>query len=290
MPVLGAREAKYQRAASTPTSANSSSSVTNSPGALGHRDFLAVAHEAHPGDQQHADGVAVEAQRLGGVLQPRHGAVVVGAPDVDQLVEAAAELLDQVADVGGEVGRLAVGPDHDAVLVVAELGRAEPQRAVLLVHVAGNLELLDAPLDPTLACSEPSPFHMSKWTPRFSRLASMPARMRSEAHSPTSRARRRRVCGQLVRQVDDVFAVVAIVGDRLAAAEGQNRCAELVDLGARVVEVVLARDLVPDCLEHAAEQVADEGAARVANVSGPVGLALTNSTLKCAALAVWVRP
>ena len=68
-------------------------------GALGHRHLDAVAHEAHPGDEQHVGRVAIEAQRLGGVLEPGDGAVVVGAPDVDQLVEAAAELLDHVADV-----------------------------------------------------------------------------------------------------------------------------------------------------------------------------------------------
>ena len=144
MPVVGAREAKNQRAASTPTSSSSSSRVTNSPERLRHRDLLAVAHEADPGDEQHLDRVAVEAQRLGRVLEPGDRAVVVGAPDVDQLVKAAAELLRDVADVRGEVGRLAVGADDDAVLVVAEGGGAEPQRAVLLVHVAGLLELLDA--------------------------------------------------------------------------------------------------------------------------------------------------
>jgi hypothetical protein len=61
---------------------------------------------------------------------------VVDPPDVDEVIEAAAELLGDVADVRGEVGRLAVGPDHDPVLVVAEVGGAEPQRAVLLVEVA----------------------------------------------------------------------------------------------------------------------------------------------------------
>ena len=39
----------------------------------------------------------------------------------------------------------------------------------------------------------------------------------------------------------------------------------MLDLGAGVVEVVLARDLVADRLEDAAQQVADERAARVAH-------------------------
>ena len=105
--VLGAREANDQRAASTPTSSSSSSSVMNSPERLLIGTSCAVAHEAHPGDQQHLDCSLVEAHGLGGVADARDRAVMVGAPDVDELVEAAAELLGDVADVRGEVGRLA---------------------------------------------------------------------------------------------------------------------------------------------------------------------------------------
>ena len=75
---------------------------------------------------------------------------MVGAPDVDEVVEAAAELLGHVADVGGEVGRLAVRAEDDPVLVVAERGRAEPDRAVLLVDVAALAQALDRARDPAL--------------------------------------------------------------------------------------------------------------------------------------------
>ena len=87
---------------------------------LAHRDLDAVAHEPDPGDEQHAHGLAVVAHRLGRVPDAGDRAVVVDAPDVDELVEAAAELLGDVADVGGEVRRQAVGPIDDPVLVVAE--------------------------------------------------------------------------------------------------------------------------------------------------------------------------
>ena len=132
----GPREAKNQRAASTPTSAEQLVEGDELAGPLGHRDLDAVAHEADPRVEQHLDGLAVVAHRLGGVADPRDRAVVVGAPDVDEVVEAAAELLGDVADVGGEVRRPAVGAVDDPVLVVAEGRRAEPQRAVLLVDVA----------------------------------------------------------------------------------------------------------------------------------------------------------
>ena len=119
-------------------------------GPLRHRDLDALGDEPDPGVEQDLDRVAVVAHRLGGVPQPGHRPVVVGAPDVDQVVEAAAELLGHVADVGREVGRRAVRADHDPVLVVAERGRAEPQRAVLLVEVAGRPQALDRPVDPAL--------------------------------------------------------------------------------------------------------------------------------------------
>ncbi len=119
-------------------------------GPLAHRDLLAVADEADPGVQQDLDGLAVVAHRLGGVADAGDRAVVVGAPDVDEVVEAAAELLGDVADVGGEIRRPPVGADDHPILVVTERRRAEPQRAVLLVHVAAFAQPLDRALDPAL--------------------------------------------------------------------------------------------------------------------------------------------
>ena len=106
--VVAAREAKNQRAASTPTSASSSSSVMNSPARLLIEISCAVADEADPRVEQDLDGLAVVAHRLRGVADAGDRPVVVGAPDVDEVVEAAAELLGDVADVGREVRRLAV--------------------------------------------------------------------------------------------------------------------------------------------------------------------------------------
>lgn len=61
--------------------------------------------------------------------------MVVGTPDVDDVVDAL-ELIPVIGNVGGEVGVLAVGLDQDAVLVIAQVGGAEPQGAVLGVEVA----------------------------------------------------------------------------------------------------------------------------------------------------------
>jgi hypothetical protein len=105
------------------------------PGSLAHRDLDAIPDEADPAGQRHPDPVAVVAHRLGCVPDPSDGPVMVRAPDVDELVEAAAELLEDIADVSREVGRLAVRAEDDAVLVIAEGSRPEPQRAILLIEV-----------------------------------------------------------------------------------------------------------------------------------------------------------
>ncbi len=53
-----------------------------------------------------------------------------------QVLEAALALVEVIGDVGGEVGLHAVLAHHHPVLLVAEFGGAEPQRAVLRVHAA----------------------------------------------------------------------------------------------------------------------------------------------------------
>ena len=159
MPLEAAREAKNQRAASTPISPSSSSRVMNSPERLRHRDLFAVPNEADPGGQDHLDLVAVEAERLGGGLDAGHVAVMVLAPDEDDALVAAAELLDQIADVGGEVGGRGVAgraQDHP-VLVVAVLGRSEDDRAVLARRRRRQLAAARPPWRPSRRCGACSP-------------------------------------------------------------------------------------------------------------------------------------
>ena len=78
---------------------------------------------------------------------PADVAVVVGAEHDEAAVEAALPLVEVVGEVAGEVGRLAVGPDDDPVLVVAELLGGEPEGAVGLVGVAQLGEPLDGRVD-----------------------------------------------------------------------------------------------------------------------------------------------
>ena len=70
-------------------------------------------------------------------------------------------------------------------------------------------------------------------------------------------------------QAADVLAVVAAVGHRLAERERTHRLAELDDLAAVVVDVVLARDVVAAQLEDPGQRVAVRRLARVPDVQRP---------------------
>ena len=113
--------------------------------ALGHTDGLAVAQQVDELAQQNLKLAGI-AKSVADAADALDVAVVVGTPDVDDVVDAL-ELIPVIGNVGGEVGVLAVGLDQDAVLVIAQVGGAEPQGAVLGVEVAHLVELLKSAVD-----------------------------------------------------------------------------------------------------------------------------------------------
>ena len=113
-------------------------------GPLRQPHLLAAPHERHELAEDDLELVGLVAERLHAGLQARDVAVVVGAPDVDEQLEAAGELVAVVGDVGEQVGGLAVGLHEDPVLVVAEVGGAQPDGAVLLEDDPAVAEVLRA--------------------------------------------------------------------------------------------------------------------------------------------------
>ncbi len=65
---------------------------------------------------------------------------MICAENVDEAIEPALALVEMVGNVRGEVRPGTVLPDHDAVLLVAEVARPEPGGAVLLVKHAPLFE------------------------------------------------------------------------------------------------------------------------------------------------------
>ena len=104
----------------------------SSPARLDSRTSSTAPHEEDQLPEDELELVRLVAEGLDAGLQPGDVAVVVGAPDVDQQLIAAGELVAVVGDVRQQVGGLAVGLDEHAVLVVTEVGGAQPHRTVLL--------------------------------------------------------------------------------------------------------------------------------------------------------------
>src|SRR5438067_10348899 len=86
-------------------------------------------------------------QPLEGSLEPADVAVVFGAPHVDLASEAALALVLVICDVGGQVGVLAARAHQHSILVVTELRRAQPQRALAAIRASLALELRQRPVD-----------------------------------------------------------------------------------------------------------------------------------------------
>ena len=61
--------------------------------------------------------------------------MVVGSPNVDQLLEIPLQLAEMISHVRGKVSGLAVVADEHTVLFIAKCGGAKPERPTLLVNM-----------------------------------------------------------------------------------------------------------------------------------------------------------
>ena len=188
-------------------------------------------------------------------------------------------LVQVVRQVAGEVRGLAVAADHHPVAVVAELGRAQPLRAVLLEHPALLAQPLDRALDRARGVHVVLVEVHVEVDAEVVQLALDLAEHQVDALAPEDLLRvvllqRVRHPGEhLGGDLVDVRAAVAVLRHRLALRAGEQRAREPVDLRAVVVEVVLPRHLGAGGLQHPRERVADRRPAHPADVdrAGRVG-------------------
>jgi hypothetical protein len=192
--------------------------------------------------EQHFDALLVVAEHPRDRRVPATRTVMVGAEHVDRPVEAAVELVRQVDDVGGAVGRRSPPlrrADQHAVVVVAVGRGARPDGAVLLVGVQSREVFGQALLE--LALQHP--------------------RIEVDAEALEARLDLFQHPGNRIvvarGELGDVVAPVAVLGRLLAAPDSLDRGVEALQLRAGVVVVVLARDLVARELELARDRVAD---------------------------------
>ncbi len=249
---------------------------------LSHAHRLTVAQERHELVDQHPDPRHIVPEGP----ERRHdvavGRLVVGAEDVDDPIETSSELVHVVGDVGQPVGGFTRRLDQNPVLVEAEIGAAEPDRALLLVG------------EPLLAKGREHRVHGAVLVE--ARLVEVDVEV--DAHPPERAADlgEERLLGELLEAIDrrlrpsvplqiddplgnlsDVLAVVPVLGERHRAPEKlevarAGRLGQELHLPACVIEVVLACDLVAGALEQPRDRVAQhrlppvpdrEGAGRV---------------------------
>ena len=201
--------------------------------------------------------------------------MVVRAEQDQVALEPALALVEVVGEVAREVGRLAVAADDDAVAVVAEVGGAQPDRAVGLVDVPELAQALDGVLDGARLVQVVLVEVHVEVDAEVVQARLDVAEHQVDADGPEGLLQL--VGGQRIEvarvhldhargDVEDVLPAVPVVRRRLAPVRGDQAAGETVDLRAVVVEVVLARDDAALRLEDARQAVADGGPAGAADV------------------------
>jgi hypothetical protein len=255
------------------------------PGPLGHAHRLAAAHEV---DQLADEDVHVP-PRAGRVAEStRHRvhapdvSVMVGPQHVHAPVCPAGALVQIVGQVSREIGGLTVGLDDDPVLVVPEIRRAQPHRALPVEDHAALAQPLDGPgHGPRLVQGLLVEEHVEIGTELVQRgldllehqlYAARAEDLPSLGLGQCARIRLARL-NALVdhrpRNVLDVLAAVAVGRDLTAHRAGQKGIGEVVDLIAVIVEVVLAHHLGAREGQDPSQSVADGGPPGMPDVQRP---------------------
>src|SRR6266516_2905423 len=172
-----------------------------------------------------------------------------------------------IRDVRQAVGRLARALDQDAVLLETDRRAAEPHRPLAPQDEAARLEGVERALDRPRAVErvlvevavegDPEPLLRGADGGEDRLLGGV-----AEGGAVVCGERRAVALDQAARDVADVLALVAVIGEGRGAADelqvaGAHRLRQHLHLPACVVEVVLALDLPADRRQQAGERVAD---------------------------------
>ena len=276
-------------------------------GTLGHAHDLTVAHELYQLHQHDVQTVgAVQPKRIHRTLQAGNVTVVIGAPDVDDLVKAAhGELIIMIGNVAGEIGVEAVGAAQHVVLelklvnigvLLAGLAQlfardvrgAQPERAVLFIgpaqarqlvhHLGDEAGIVQGGFEKPLVKLDPVALEVGLHLGNIAGKTKFCQRVAAGLLFGVEQSVA--VLGAVgLGQLADIVAVIAVLGELhsvLAADELDiarlNALGELVDLVAKVVDVELTPHICAIPAEHLGERVAQDAAAGVAHVHGAGGV------------------
>ena len=245
---------------------------------LRHAHGLTVAQQSHELDDEHLVRLGRVAERLQRGLHAGHVAMVIGTEQVDDPVGGPELHVVMERHVDRRVGQLAVRLAHDPILVVAERGRAKPERAVGVVTEPARRELCqhllrealvadvtllggpDVELDPVVA-QDPA---LRLDDPRHRVAAEV-----LDALALGGGGRDAAALGAIrLRQIDEVLAGISVLGEHRRLAEllahaYVERARQRLELVAGVVDVELRRNLHALRAEQPRQRVADGGGAGV---------------------------
>ena len=208
--------------------------------------------------------------------QPVDVAVMVGAEHVNAAIEATLALVDVVGAVGREVCRLTVAANQHPVLVVIEVGGAQPDRTFLVEEVPLPAQHIDGVLDGAGlvkgALGEPDIEGDAEARQTVLHLLQLCCISLVEEHLQGSVAVQLHHCrvggDDGARQAVDVLPRIAVGRCRLTVRRSQQRLGEALHLDAGVIDVVLAGHVGPGRLQQPAQRVAEGGPAGVAQMHG----------------------
>ena len=216
-----------------------------------------------------------EPERVHPDLERLHLSMVVGTPDVDEVIETALELVGVIRQVVEEVGGCAVTLDEHPVALIAEVLASEPRRPVAFVRQAGDGEPFENGRD--LSAIVEGAFG----EPRVEVHADASEILLQLAHGVGEAPLAGLFVGDVVAElgahprghVHEVLTLVAPLGELGATGAGLERRGERVELSSRVVQVVLAVHLGTLGREHVRDRVADGDPSTAAGVqrTGRVG-------------------
>ena len=266
-----------------------------------HLERLAILVELHQLRQLDIQRHASARQRADGGIHPLDIAAMVGAENVDQLVEAPRDLVPMIGDIGREIGPGAVRLHDRAVHVVAMLGRLEQRlfpRLPILGHLALGrlqralvdqallLQFLDRRFDPARAVKgllgiEDVHLHADGRQVLADQVHHCLGREIAHLFQPVCfRLVQKRVAVLFLQRLADgnqIIARIKPLGDlgrqavRLAVPLiGRPR--QHVDLRAAIIDVILPRDLIARKGQQRSQRVAKDRAPRMANVQGSGGV------------------
>ncbi len=112
-----------------------------------HLRLFTAAKQRHELHEAHLEGIRGAAQRHQTCAQASDIAVMIGTPDIEQMIEASSKLVEYIGDIRRKVRLDAVFAHHHAVLFVAVVRALEPPGAVLQIGVSCCLQCVERPVD-----------------------------------------------------------------------------------------------------------------------------------------------